>query len=259
MKKSILVALLALMSCVSVYAIEIDEIDMRDTIRRDGFTKELYMRVIKEKWTKAWFFYSPRVRNENIETGEMTISLRGKEMPNLLEPLLPLNVSMGMLAAQMHIIIDFTCSDSACIVRVTQATCDFHPTNEDADAAATAYTLACIESGMEDLFKITQDELKVLIDYKKKYGTPFDCTDKRIAARASLLNNKLTKLGNAADRAKTKKEKAYAERMQERFLKTNRAELTICSTIHYSAPLIWAVMMYDEKKGLKHLVEAYEM
>lgn len=56
MKKSILVALLALMSCISVYAIEIDEIDMRDTIRRDGFTKELYMRVIKEKWTKAWFF-----------------------------------------------------------------------------------------------------------------------------------------------------------------------------------------------------------
>ena len=27
---------------------KIDEIDMRDTIRRDGFTKELYMRVIKE-------------------------------------------------------------------------------------------------------------------------------------------------------------------------------------------------------------------
>ncbi|HRN04942.1 MAG TPA: hypothetical protein PLL05_07800, partial [Muribaculaceae bacterium] len=71
--------------------------------------------------------------------------------------------------------------------------------------------------------------------------------------------NKLTKLGNAADRAKTKKEKAYAERMQKRFLQTNRAELTICSTIHYSAPLIWAVMMYDEKKGLKHLVEAYEI
>lgn len=49
MKKSILVLILALMSCVSAYAIEIDEIDMRDTIRRDGFTKELYMRVIKEK------------------------------------------------------------------------------------------------------------------------------------------------------------------------------------------------------------------
>lgn len=48
MKKSILVLILALMSCVSAYAIEIDEIDMRDTIRRDGFTKELYMRVIKE-------------------------------------------------------------------------------------------------------------------------------------------------------------------------------------------------------------------
>lgn len=56
MKKSILVLILALMSCVSAYAIEIDEIDMRDTIRRDGFTKEMYMRVIKEKWTKAWFF-----------------------------------------------------------------------------------------------------------------------------------------------------------------------------------------------------------
>lgn len=61
MKKSILVLILALMSCVSAYAIEIDEIDMRDTIRRDGFTKELYMRVIKEKNRSTIHYSAPLI------------------------------------------------------------------------------------------------------------------------------------------------------------------------------------------------------
>lgn len=253
MKKSILVLILALMSCASVYAYE-----YCDTIHRAAFTKKLYMAVV-EKWAdyNGRALFNIRFTKNDKETGEMVAVVESlnlfkkaaEEDRDEFSVYCPLVVSAGVYNTQMKTVFTFSCSDEYCIVKMTEATCAF------VEASKTKLeTLA--DNDM--LFVQARSEMLKLIDYSVKYGFRLDCFDERIMRRQKKLLAEFNQLNKAVEKAKTKKRKDYANKKLTEFIVDEGFEIPICHTITMAPGAVWYTLIQGQG-GLSEITRIFRI
>lgn len=215
MKKSILVALLALMSCISAYAYE-----HCDTIVRKDYTQAQYVDAVK-RWVVAnEEAYGLRIAYDNEDTGKFIVKGVYQEKG-------PLNVVWWRVAVPyVSFAINVFCTDSCCVARIAEAKLSFdyleHVNYRD---MPKKYLDECIR------------ELNVLSKYSHKYDPPFDCLDEMYSTRWAELREELYTAENTAkDENATKKERKDAEKFAKNYVKSGlQAEENVCYTIGFAA------------------------
>ena len=237
MKKSILVALLALMSCISVYARE-----YCDTIVRKDYTQTQYVDAVK-RWVVAnEDTYRLRIAYANNETGKFIVKGVYQEKG-------PLTVVWWRVAVPyVSFVLNISCTDSSCIARVAEAKLSFdYLEHVDYRDMPKKYLNECIR------------ELEILSKYSHRYDPPFNCLDEMYTTRwLELREERQTAENTAKDENATKKERKDAEKFVKNYAKSGRqAEECVCYTIGFAAldVKIYLVSDVDTPKALKTIIK----
>lgn len=215
MKKSILVVILALMSCVSAYARE-----YCDTIVRNGYTQAQYVDAVK-RWVVAnEDTYGLRIAYANNETGKFIVKGRYRiQAPGLQ------TVFYDMATPFVSFTINVFCSDDNCIARIAEAKMSFDWMGYvDYDRIPNKYLKEC------------RREIEVLEQCGSIYGTPYDCLNSVYDNKYQAMQQRLRDARNTYnDDNATKKERKDAEKFVRNYAKSgNQAEENVYFTIIYA-------------------------